>query len=208
MKSGSYFSWFQENWYKAGVLVGIILTVYLFALVLPNNLLLFILLMYTPLYYLHETEEYIFPAGFYQFFNKNIFKTDPENGPLETKSIFWINMVYVWIAIPIFSLLSIVNLRWAAWLPYFFIFQAFAHLILGIVGKKLLNPGMFSSWLVHLPWGIWTIILLMNAKVILNPFWNLYLLIGLLLNGTLPIVGRFLLARYNSKKNVGKSRAS
>jgi Protein of unknown function with HXXEE motif len=200
MKLNDYYSWFQENWHRAGLLIGIILTLFLVVLVFPNNLLLFVLLMYTPLYNFHETEEYIFPGGFYQFVNKNVFKTDPENGPLETKSIFWINMIYVWMGLPIFSLLAILDRRWAAWMPYFFIFQAFVHVGLGIAGKKILNPGMFTSWLIHVPWGIWTIILLMNAKIITNPFFNIYTLIGFLINGSLPlIVGPIILARYKNR---------
>jgi len=105
-------------------------------------------------------------------------------------------MAYVWITLPLFSLLAVADLRWAAWMPYFFIFQAVVHLILGLVGRQLLNPGMVSAWLVHVPWGIWTIGLLMRAGVIINPFWNIFVLIGLLVNATLPVVGRFLLVNY------------
>jgi len=73
-----YFTWFKEDWAKVGVIVGIFLTIYLVVIVLPQNTLLFALMMYTPLYILHETDEYIFPGGFAQFINKNIYKTDPE----------------------------------------------------------------------------------------------------------------------------------
>ena len=75
-----YFTWFKENWPKVGVIVGIFLTIYLVVIVLPKSTLLFALLMYTPLYMLHETDEYIFPGGFAQFMNQNIYKTDPETG--------------------------------------------------------------------------------------------------------------------------------
>ena len=69
-------------------------------------------------------------------------------------------------------------------MPYFFILQAVVHLMLGIVGKRLLNPGMVSAWLVHVPWGIWTIWLLVRAGVITNPYWNL------------AVAGVILLTRY------------
>jgi len=57
----------------------------------------------------------------------------------------------------------------AGWIPHLFIFQAVIHLILGIVGKRFFNPGMVSAWLVHVPWGIWTIWMVIQARVIVNP---------------------------------------
>jgi hypothetical protein len=54
--------------------------------------------------------------------------------------------------------------------------------------------------LVHIPWGIWTIWLLVQARVITNPYWNADLLSGLLINVALLFVGRFLLARYKRRQ--------
>jgi hypothetical protein len=194
-----YFTWFRENWQKTGVIVSLFLTIYLLVIVLPKNLLLFALLMSTPLYMLHEIDEYIFPGGFAQFLNQNIYKTDPETGLLDPSAVFWINMV-VWTALPLYSLLAIADLTQAAWMPYFFIFQAVVHLILGIIGKRFFNPGMVSAWLVHVPWGIWTIWLLVRAGVIADPYWNDYLLNGLLINVALLLVGGFLWVRYRRRQ--------
>ena len=195
-----YFAWFRENWQKVGVIVAIFLTIYLVVLVLPRSTVLFALLMYTPLYMLHEADEYVFPGGFAQFMNKEIYKTDPETGLLDTTAVFWINMA-VWIALPLYSLWAVADLTQAAWMPYFIIFQAVVHLILGVVGKRFLNPGMVSAWLVHVPWGIWTIWLLVRAGVITNPYWNDYLLNGLLINFALLFVGLFLLVRYRRRQH-------
>jgi len=194
-----YFTWFEENWQKVGVIVGIFLTIYLAVIVLPQNTLLFVMLMYTPLYILHETEEYVFPGGFAQFVNQNIYKTDPENGLVDTAAIFWINML-IWFFIPLSGLQAVTDLTQAAWLPYFVIFQAVVHLIIGIVGKRFLNPGMMSAWLVHVPWGIWTIWLLVRAGVITNPYWNDYLINGLLINLALPVAGLLLFVRYKRRQ--------
>jgi len=193
-----YFTWFKENWQKTGVIVGIFLTIYLVVLVLPKSTLLFALLMSTPLYILHQTDEYIFPGRFAQFMNQNIYKMDPETGLVDPTAVFWINMV-VWIALPLYSLWAVTDLTQAAWMPYFFIFQAVIHLILGIVGKRFLNPGMVSAWLVHVPWGIWTIWLLVQAGVIVNPYWNNYLRDGLLVCFYMLIAGGILLLRYRLK---------
>lgn len=194
-----YFEWFKENWQKTGVIVCLFLTIYLVVIVLPKSTILFALLMSTPLYILHEIDEYIFPGGFAQFLNKNIYKTDPETGLLDTTAVFWINMV-VWIALPFYSLWAVFDISQAIWMPYFFIFQAFVHLILGIVGKRFINPGMVSAWLIHVPWGIWTIWLLVQAGLITNPYWNADLLSGLLINFALIFVGLFLLARYKRRQ--------
>jgi hypothetical protein len=195
----AYFHWFKENWQKTGVIVSIFLTIYLVVIVLPKSTILFALLMSTPLYMLHEIDEYVFPGGFAQFLNKNVYKTDPETGLLDPTAVFWINMV-VWIALPLYSLLAVSDLSQAAWMPYFFIFQAFVHLIIGIVGKRFINPGMVSAWLVHVPWGIWTIWLLVQAGVITDPYWNADLLSGLLINFSLVLVGLFLLVRYKRRQ--------
>jgi uncharacterized membrane protein len=80
-------------------------------------------------------------------------------------------------------------------MPYFYIFQAVVHLILGLVGKQFLNLGMLSAWLVYVPWGIWTTGLLVRAGVIAYPYWNDYLLNSLLVNLALPFVWLFLLVR-------------
>jgi hypothetical protein len=197
-----YFTWFKINWPKVGVIAALFLTIYLVVLVLPKNTLLFALLMYTPLYMLHEVDEYVLPGGFAQFINRNIYRTDPENGLLDTNAIFWINMV-VWIAFPLFVLWAITDLGQAAWMPYFVIFQAVIHLILGIVGKRFFNPGMVSAWLVHVPWGIWTIWLLVRAGVIANPYWNTYLLDGLWPALALLPAGLLLWIRHRRRQRRG-----
>ena len=193
-----YFFWFKENWPKVGVVVGIFLTIYLVVIVLPQSTLLFALLMSTPLYMLHQTEEHFFPGGFDKFMNKNIYQTDPDTGLIDRNAVFVINMI-VWIAMPLYSLWAVTDLTQAAWMPYFYIFQAVLHLILGIIGKRILNPGMISSWLVHVPWGIWTIWLLLRAGVVVNPYWNDYVVQGLEVVLYMAIAGLLLLIRFKLK---------
>jgi hypothetical protein len=194
-----YFGWFQENWAKVGVIVSIFLTVYLIAIVLPQNTLLFALLMYTPLYMLHEIDEYIYPGGFAQFLNKNVYKMDAETGMLDSTAVFGIN-VGVWILFSFYSLWAVTDVIQGAWMPYFFIFQALIHLMLGIVGKRFLNPGMISAWLIHVPWAIWTIWLFVQAGVITNPYWNIEILNGLMGAVVMVFLAVFLLIRYRLRQ--------
>ena len=194
-----YFLWFKENWPKVGVIVGLFLTIYLVVIVLPKSTLLFALLMSTPLYMLHQADEYIFPGGFAQFMNHNIYKMDPETGLADSTAIFWINMAG-WIIFAFFSLWAVTDVIQGAWMPYFFIFQAVIHLILGIVGKRFLNPGMVSAWLVHVPWGIWTIWLLVQSGVIANPYWNDCLRDGLMGVVFMMFAAVILLVRYRRRQ--------
>ena len=196
-----YFTWFRENWQNVGVIVSLFLIIYLGVIILPQSTLLFALLLSTPLYMLHEIDEYIFPGGFAEFMNRNIFKTDSEARILDTTAVFWINMV-VWIALPLFSLWALFDIRQAIALPYFFIFQAVVHLILGIVGKRFFNPGMISAWLIHVPWGIWTIWLLLQEGAITNPFWNPGVRDGLLIVVAMMLANRILVARHKRRQQV------
>ncbi len=195
-----YFTWFMENWAKAGVILSIFLTIYLVIIVLPQNTLLFALLMSTPLYILHEANEYVFPGGFAQFVNQDIYKMDSETGLLDSKAVFWINVVGVWILISYYSLGAVSDLTMASWIPYFFIFQAVVHLIIGVIGKRFLNPGMLSAWLIHVPWAVWTIWLLVQAGVITNPYWNPDLVSGVLINAFLLVIAAVLFIRYKLRR--------
>jgi len=197
-----YIIWFKVNWPKTGLLISIFLIAYLSVLVLPNNLLLYAILLSAPLYMIHEFDEYVFPGRFAQFMNKNIYKLDPENGLLDVDAVFWINIIAVWTVIPLFSLWAVFDISQAITLPYFFIFQALVHLLLGIFGKRIIHPGMISAWLIHIPWGIWTIWLLVKNGSIINPFWNGDLFLGLLLNVALIFVGGVLMIRYKRKQKT------
>jgi len=199
----SIFTWFKENWSKADVVVSIVLTIYLLVIVLPKSTLLFAILMLTPIYMLHEIEEYVFPGGFAQFMNKNIFKADPENGPLTLNAVFWINVTAIWIIFPLYTLWAVFDITQATAIAYILILQAIIHLILGIVGKRLFNPGMITAWLIHVPWATWTIWLLVQAKVVTNPFWNFDLLIALLIIFlALPVLGLLLVVRYRRRQRL------
>ncbi|MFM7190017.1 MAG: hypothetical protein ACKOX2_04240, partial [Microcystaceae cyanobacterium] len=75
-----YYHWFHREWMRAGLVVAVFLFVYLTVLVAPTNLTLYAMLLCAPLYLLHETEEYLFPGGFIEFANQDLYKQDPKNG--------------------------------------------------------------------------------------------------------------------------------
>jgi hypothetical protein len=103
-----YFLWFRENWPKVGVIVGLFLTIYLIVIVLPQSTVLFALLMSTPLYMLHEADEYIFPGGFARFMNQNIYRMNPKTELIDSTGVFWGNML-VWMAFTLYSLWAVTD---------------------------------------------------------------------------------------------------
>ena len=198
-----YIEWVKDNWQKAAILV----LIYVLATIIPLysrvDLLEFMLLLAFPLYLIHEIEEYILPGGFARFFNRNLLKIadDDKIVPVDREVIFWLNLIYIWIVIPLFVVLSFINMKFAAWIPYFFLFQAIGHLIMGIVGKMILNPGIRSSFLLHIPYAIFVIFLLNVERVIANPYVNIYMGIGFVFNLLLPLFAKFIvLPRYHKRK--------
>ncbi len=199
MSLAGYYHWFHREWMRAGLIVAVFLLVYLTVLVAPTNLVLYAMLLCAPLYMLHETEEYLFPGGFVEFANRDLYHQDPETGMLDEQLVYWINMGYIWIPLPLCGLLATQDLRWAAWMPYFFIFQAVVHAALSIAARRWYNPGLATAWLLHVPFAVWAITLLRDAGVIDTPFFNIHLLIGFIFILGLPVLGLFGIRRYQKR---------
>ena len=200
MNIPEYYSWLKRDWAKAGLVLSIFLLVFLFVFVRQADFVVFILLLQTPLYMLHQTEEYIFPGGFGKFFNTEIFKLETEDQPLDQNFIFFINVGLIWILLPLSGLLSTINYRFGLWIPYFSLFAGIAHILLAIRAKKLYNPGLIVSLLINIPVGLWSVQVLIERGILKNFFLNPHILIGLGLNLLLPVMGMILLRNYQRKE--------
>lgn len=194
-----YYHWFHREWMRAGLVVAIFLLIYLTVLVAPSNLVLYAMLLCAPLYMLHETEEYLFPGGFVEFANRDLYKQDPATGLVDESLVFWINMGYIWLPLPVCSLLAVYDLRFAAWMPYFFIFQAIVHILLSVLARRWYNPGLITACCLHTPFALWAIHLLQNAGVIQNPYVNGYVAIAFLFILGLPMLGYWGMQRYQKR---------
>lgn len=191
-----YFLWLKKEWAKVGFILSIYLFVMLFVIVRKYDFVLFILLLQTPLYMLHQTEEYVFPGGFGKFFNTRIFNLATEDKPLDENFIFYVNIILIWIALPVFGLLSTLNYSFGLWLPYFSLFAGVAHIALALKARKLYNPGLLMSLLINIPVGLWSILYIMEKGLIVNFFLNAHFVIGLAINLVLPIMGTILFRKY------------
>jgi hypothetical protein len=199
MSISEYIRWLKKDWAKAGLILSIYLFVFLFIFVRKNDFTVFVLLLQTPLYMLHQTEEYIFPGGFGKFFNTQIFKLETEDEPVDENFIFYINVILIWVVLPLFGLLATLNYSFGLWLPYFSFFAGIAHIALAIKARKPYNPGLIVSIFINIPIGLWSIFYLLDQGIINNFFLNYHFLIGLAVNALLPVIGTVLLRKY--KKN-------
>ncbi len=196
-----YYRWLKKEWAKVGVILSIFLFVFLFVFVRKTDFIVFILLLQTPLYMLHQTEEYIFPGGFGKYFNTKIFNLKTYDKPVDENFIFFVNVILIWIVLPAFGLLSTINYQYGLWIPYFSFFAGIAHVALAIKAKKIYNPGMIVSLLINIPIGLWSILHLINVGILNYFFLNPHILVGLGLNAILPVMGAILFKNYKKSIN-------
>ena len=199
MTISEYYQWLKKDWAKVGLILSIFLLVFLFVFVRKYDFVVFILLLQTPLYMLHEVEEYIFPGGFGKYFNTEIFKLETEDKPMDENFIFYVNIILLWFALPLFGLLYTINYQFGLWIPYFSFFAGVAHIALGIKAKKLYSPGLIVSLLVNIPVGLWSVFYLIDKGILSNFFLNWHILIGFGLNALLPIMGTILFRNYQKE---------
>jgi len=196
MVFSEYFLWLKKEWAKVGLILSIYLFVMMFVFVRRSDFVVFILLLQTPLYMLHQTEEYIFPGGFGKFFNTKIFNLLTEDKPLDENFIFYVNVLLIWIVLPGFGLLSTLNYSFGLWLPYFSLFAGIAHIALAFKARKLYNPGLLVSLSINIPVGLWSILYLLKEGLLENFFLNIHFVIGLAINLILPVMGTILFRKY------------
>lgn len=192
----NYIEWLKHNWAHTGLVLSVYLTIFLFAFVKNMDFTLFLILMTIPLYMLHQTEEYIFPGGFAKFFNLDIFKSGRADAPMETQFIFYVNILYIWVLLPLFGVLSSFDYTFGLWMGYFFFFAGAGHIALAIKAKKKYNPGLLISLFVNIPYGAYLVYYLHNQGLIANTWVNIHMVIGLALNLILPVMGVIMYRNY------------
>lgn len=196
MTLSEYYSWLKRDWAKAGFLISIFLSIFLVVFVRKSDFIVFLILLQTPLYMLHETEEYIFPGGFGQFFNKDIFKLTTDNEPIGEKFIFFVNVILIWISLPLFGLLSTINYNFGLWIPYFSFFAGVSHIALAFKAKKMYNPGLFVSLFLNIPVGAGIVYYFYYNSLFDSLILNIHFAIGLGTNLVLPVIGTILYKSY------------
>jgi len=110
----------------------------------------------------------------------------------------------IWIALPVFGLLSMLNYSLGLWLPYFSFIAGVAHIALAIKSRKCYNPGLLVSLFINIPVGLWSVFYLLKQGILENFFMNIHFTIGLAVNAILPVMGAFLFRNY--QKNISMEK--
>ena len=110
------------------------------------------------IYWVHEFEEYIYPSGFLDYFNRHAMGSKRGDYPLTTIGSFWINIPLVYIAMPFSAVLAhFFGLAFGLWTAYFSALNALSHVGMAVIFKNKYNPGLIASVFLNIPFGIYTV---------------------------------------------------
>jgi len=192
-------NWLYNNLAKLSIFLAIIITILIYIFIKPYNFLLFLIWIQLPVYLLHQFEEHNW-NGFKNYINRNVFKVKEVDFPLNDKIIFWVNIPIVWILIPIFSVLSSLNVMFGLWIPYFAIFNSLTHVIVSVLNREY-NPGLFVSLILGIPVGIYALIIFYSNIPVPILISALSIFFAILLH---VIVFALIRKNYNKQSNAHK----
>jgi hypothetical protein len=106
------------------------------------------------IYMLHQIEEHLWPGGFRQFTNAQVFKSGDDNWPVDVDGVALVNIGYVWL--PIGAAVVFPDaLRWVGlgWVGLTLI-NGLSH-IASSIRFRCYNPGLVTSIVLFLPFTLW-----------------------------------------------------
>jgi len=156
----SFYTWVVHNWAKASLLLAILLFLlcpFVWKGIGVPAVLLYLLL---PVYMLHQYEEHA--RGGFKIFVNTLLGQGREI--LSDEAILWINLLGVWVAGLIVLYLAVyVNLAFGLISGYLVAFNGLTHVLMGLA-RRPLNPGFWTSLLVFLPLGGFTLFAITQAS--------------------------------------------
>ena len=159
-KDLNLYTWAINNWAIASLPIGILLLLlgpFIFKGVGFEAFLVFLLL---PVYMFHQYEEHA--HGEFKIFVNNFVGKGKE--VLSDKTIFWINILAVWLVSLVGLYLSVyVSLAFGLAMGYLTVFNGFTHVVIGIV-RRSYNPGLWTSLILFLPFGSFTLYAITRAS--------------------------------------------
>jgi len=182
--------WLIDNWMKATPFLAFYSFILVFLYVRDVNYPLYLIWLQGIIYWVHEFEEYIFPAGFLEFFNHNMMKSDRGDYPLTKIGSFWINIPLVYIAMPFSAVLAhFFGLEWGLWTAYFSFLNAFAHVVMFFIFGRKYNPGVIVSILLNIPVGAYTVWFFISHNLVSTQANVISIIIGILAQASMMIYG-------------------
>lgn len=167
--NGSYRlgSWIVENWSRMSLPFAVLTLCSLPIFLTAGNVSLILLYTLLPVYMIHQYEEHAH-GRFVEFFNTTMGRG---YGVLTSVSAFWINILGVWLAFLVSFYLAKYVALGIAFVPiYLTIINGFTHVVASIALRRY-NPGLYTSLLLFLPWGLFLLIYL-NGITRFSLFFN------------------------------------
>ncbi|MCP5097414.1 MAG: HXXEE domain-containing protein [Chloroflexi bacterium] len=180
--------WLVEHWPKATIFLAIYTFVLLYLYLFEENQFLFLLWVQTPVYWLHQFEEYVYPGGFATFFNQKLLGSGKNEWPVTKTFSFWINIPIIFVAFPLSTILAgSYGFEWGIWIAYFSILNALSHV--GMFFRFGYNPGFVVSLLLNIPIGVYTLYTFFSDDVLTTAAHIMGVVIAFLIQGGLMIWG-------------------
>ncbi|MFA4662366.1 HXXEE domain-containing protein [Pyrococcus kukulkanii] len=187
-KKCSIISWLEEYWPVSTPFLAVYVTVLLVLFVLKENFALFLIWLQTPVYWVHQFEEYVYPGGFVEFFNRKVLGSKREDWPLTKTHALWINVPIIFVAFPLSAILAgLVDVSIGVWTAYFSILNALSHV--GMFFKHGYNPGLVASALLNIPVSAYTVYYFATSYPLSLGTHVASFLVALAIQGTLMVWG-------------------
>ena len=178
-------NWFIKNWPIPGLVFGFLIMATLWFLRVNISSLTFLLWTHLVLLFLHQFEEYIFPGGFKDFFNKNVLNRNGSGKMvLGDKAIFVVNVILGWFAYLTSALLGSSAMWLMAGLLMVTVINGSLHGVMGLLLRKP-NPGMITGVLLFIPFGLYALIQI--SPLLSGVGWMAGILTCLVGSGAIPL---------------------
>ena len=137
-----------------------------------------------PIYLLHQFEEHYWPGGFKEFINHRFFWILGAGVPLDDKIVLWTNLPLVWVALPPFTVLGIINIYMTVWIPVFWITNGPLHLGAGLKWQCF-NPGLLTGLFLLIPVGGYSVYLMAAPSLIPSAYWLFSIFLAFIIHVTI-----------------------
>jgi len=146
----------QWQWPQAALFCGVMMILLLIAMLPKLGMMYFLIAMPLPMYMVHQFEEH-YHNRFCLMLNEKIGRGKVVLTP---KQVFWINSLWVWaLSMVTIALAFLVNPLIGLIPVYFMVLNGILHCLQAIRFRSS-NPGLFTSLIVFLPVGGYTIYML------------------------------------------------
>lgn len=167
-----------KHWAKGTTILGLIILSTLFLVNGKIDTINWFLWLNLGIYALHQFEEFIFPGGFKQELENRLRR------PVSERAVFLINMIYVWISLPIFFLLRGISPIFPVSILFMVLINALLHISMAIRAKHY-NPGLIVSVILTLPVAAYTISLFLSVMTTYDLVFSF--IMGFVIHATLLI---------------------